>query len=157
MILTKQVAVYLNLVHNRFKQYVFCYLKQNDLDITPEQFLLIDTLWNKGTMSQQKIADSIYKDKNSVTKLVDALEKKGLVVRIADDTDRRQNLIALTQKAEKMKDEAKEVGINCVQSVTEGIPDEDIITFLSVLKRMSENIDDNTETFNLSVANGETI
>ncbi len=157
MILNKQVAVYLNLVHNRFKQYVFCYLKQNDLDITPEQFLLIDALWNKGTMSQQKIADSIFKDKNSVTKLVDALEKKGLVVRIADNTDRRQNLIALTNKAEKMKYDAKEVGINCIQSITEGISDEDIINFISVLKRMSKNMDDNSETLNLSIANGEIV
>ena len=35
-------------------------------------------------MSQQSMADKMQKDKNSVTKLVDALEAKGLVVRQKD-------------------------------------------------------------------------
>ena len=36
----------------------------------------MDTLWNEGKMSQQQIADTILKDKNSVVKLIDGLEKK---------------------------------------------------------------------------------
>lgn len=52
------------------------------------------------------------KDKNSVTKLVDALEHKSLVVRQRGSKDRRENRLILTQKALEMKIGAKETGIS---------------------------------------------
>jgi len=99
MIINKQVGVFLNLVHCKFKQYVNTIFNSHGFNLTAEQFLVMDTLWDEGVMSQQQIADTILKDKNSVTKLIDALEKKGLVERVAGRSDKRQNLIHLTQKA----------------------------------------------------------
>ena len=87
-------------------------MKKYGIELTPEQFLLIDILWNQGTMTQQKVADAMQKDKNSVTKLVDALEQKGLVVRQRGSKDRRENRLILTQKALEMKIGAKETGIS---------------------------------------------
>ena len=78
MLLSKEIAVELNLAACKLKQYTSSKLKQSHVDLTPEQFLVIDMLWNQGPMSQQRMADTIHKDKNSVTKLVDALEKKVL-------------------------------------------------------------------------------
>ena len=93
MILNKQVGVFLNLVHNRFKQHISNCFQENGFNITPEQFLVMDAIWNEGTMSQQQLAHIILKDKNSVVKLIDGLEKKDLVQRVANKVDRRQNLI----------------------------------------------------------------
>ena len=75
MILSKEIAVYLNLSACKLKQYTAAILKQNNVGLTPEQFLLIDLLWNQGSMTQQQMADAMQKDKNSITKLVDALVK----------------------------------------------------------------------------------
>lgn len=60
--------------------------------------MLIDLLWNHGAMSQQQLADLMKKDKNSVTQLVDAIERKGFVVRQQNAQDRRSNTIVLTEK-----------------------------------------------------------
>ena len=80
MILDKQIGVLLNLVHNRFKQHFTALFQEKGYNITPEQFLVMDALWNNGAkMSQQQIADTIIKDKNSVVKLIDGLEKKEMV------------------------------------------------------------------------------
>lgn len=84
MLLSKEIAVYLNLAACKLKQYTAAALRRSNIGLTPEQFLLIDLLWNHGPMSQQSMADKMQKDKNSVTKLVDALEAKGLVVRQKD-------------------------------------------------------------------------
>ena len=89
MILNKKVGVFLNLVHCRFKLYLSTIFQRNGYDITPEQFLVLDTLWDDGVQSQQEIADKIKKDKNSVTKLIDALEKKDYVKRTTFKQDRR--------------------------------------------------------------------
>ncbi len=140
MILNKQVGVFLNLVHCQFKQYLNKIFNKHGFNLTPEQFLVMDTLWDEGVLSQQEIADIIVKDKNSVTKLIDALEKKGLVFRMTDDQDRRLNKIHLTEQAKSLKDEITEVAINSTNNIIKDIPKEDLVAFIKVLNKMSENI-----------------
>ena len=141
MLLSKEIAVSLNLSACMLKKYTAAILKQNKVGLTPEQFLLVDLLWNQGPMSQQKIADLMQKDKNSITKLVDALEKKKLVVRKQDETDRRSNSIILTKKAENMKSGAKETGISMLDHILEGISEEELRGMLSTLAKLSKNMD----------------
>jgi len=140
MLLSKEIAVYLNLAACKFKQYSASMLKKNNVDLTPEQFLLMDILWNEGPMSQQKIADTMMKDKNSITKLVDAMERKGYVVRERNSEDRRSNTVVLTDNAEKMKNGAKETGIAMLDDILEGISDEELKNFLDTLAKMSRNM-----------------
>ena len=116
-------------------------LKKYGVALTPEQFLLIDLLWNQGTMTQQKVADTMKKDKNSVTKLVDALEQKGLVIRQKGSSDRRENCLILTKKALDMKFGAKETGISILEDMIEGISEEELKSFLATLSKLSSNMD----------------
>ena len=89
MLLSKEIAVELNLTGCKLKQFLAAKLRENEVPLTPEQFMLIDLLWNQGEMTQQQLADQLQKDKNSVTKLVDAIERKGFVVRQQNLYDRR--------------------------------------------------------------------
>ena len=140
MILNKQVGVFLNLVHFQFKQYLSKIFQNHGFDLTPEQFLVMDTLWDEGVLSQQQIADIIIKDKNSVTKLIDALEKKGLVKRVAGTSDRRLNKIHLTDLAISMKDDITAIALESTNSIIRDIPKEELINFVRVLNKMSDNI-----------------
>lgn len=141
MLLTKEIAVYLNLVACRFKQYTASLLKKNNIGLTPEQFLTIDILWNQGPMPQYRIADAMQKDKNSVTNLVDALEKKQLVERCRDKNDRRSNLVTLTPKAEAMKDATKQFGISMLDDLLMGIDEKELQSFLATLKKIDKAMD----------------
>ena len=140
MILNKQVGVFLNLVHCQFKQYLNKIFHNHGFNLTPEQYLVIDTLWDEGVLSQQQIADIIMKDKNSVTKLIDALEKKGLVQRKTDEQDRRLNKIHLTEYALNIKEVITEIAIKSTNTIFKDIPREDLEKFVSVLNKMSQNI-----------------
>ncbi len=140
MLLSKEIAVYLNLSACKLKQYTAAILKQNNVGLTPEQFLLIDLLWNQGSMTQQQMADAMQKDKNSITKLVDALEKKGLVLRVKDKTDRRSNKLVLTQSAEMMKSGAKECGISMLDNILTGIDEDELRSFLNTLGKLTDNM-----------------
>jgi len=140
MLLSKRVAVSLNLVACQFKQYTASKLRKNGINLTPEQFLVLDLLWNQGEMSQQRIADNMQKDKNSVTKLVDALETKGLVERKKDPMDRRSNTIVLTPKSEAMKMQTKEFGISMLDGMLLGIDDAELTAFLATLDKLTVNM-----------------
>ena len=141
MLLSKEIAVVLNLTGCKLKQFIAAKLRQEEVPLTPEQFLLIDLLWNHGSMSQQQLADMMQKDKNSVTSLVDAIERKGFVVRRQSKTDRRSNTLVLTEKAELLKPGAKEKGISILDKILEGISEEELRAFLVTLRKLSLNMD----------------
>jgi DNA-binding MarR family transcriptional regulator len=140
MLLSKEIAVELNLTGCKLKQYIAAMLRRQAVPLTPEQFLLIDLLWNHGDMSQQQLADMMQKDKNSVTKLVDAIERKGFVMRRQNINDRRSNTVVLTEKAELLKNEAKTKGISILDAMLEGISEEELRAFLEILHRLNRNM-----------------
>ena len=116
--------------------------KKNNVNLTAEQYLVMDTLWNEGTLTQQAISFIIQKDKNSVTQFIDNLEKKGLVTRLVSKEDRRVNNIVVTEAGMALKDSTKQLAIDTMNKVLEGVPESDVLTFVSVLKQLCSNISD---------------
>ena len=116
-------------------------LSRNDINLTPEQYLVMDILWDAEVMSQQAIADIIQKDKNSVTKFIDSLEKKGLVYRQVNKTDRRVNNIVVSEEGMKLKAKTTEVAIGMMRNVLKNIKEEDLMALDKVMNQIKENID----------------
>lgn len=140
MLLSKEITVELHLTGCKLKQYIAAMLRMMDVPLTPEQFMLIDLLWNHGEMTQQQLADQLHKDKNSVTQLVDAIERKGFVVRQRNSNDRRSNTLVLTEKAELLKLDAKRKGILILDRMLNGISEEELRSFLTTLRKLSDNM-----------------
>lgn len=141
MMLIKEVGVMVNILNCKLKKHIASVFKLEGINLTAEQFLVMDALWNQGEMTQQSIAYIIQKDKNSVTQFIDNLEKKGLVNRVVDSSDRRVNNIRLSQAGMEMKDNTKNVAIDILNDIVEGIPEEDLRTFVKVLNKACDNIE----------------
>ena len=146
MILVKQVGVYVNILNCRLKKYLAEVFKKNNVNLTAEQYLVMDTLWNKGTLTQQAISFIIQKDKNSVTQFIDNLEKKGLVTRSVAKEDRRVNNIVVTAEGMALKDSTKQLAIDTMEKAIDGIGEQDLQTFVTVLKKICSNISDTDKT-----------
>ncbi|MRH92656.1 MarR family transcriptional regulator [Nocardia sp. SYP-A9097] len=56
-------------------------------------------------ISQQEMADALGIDRSEVVRLVDSLEKAGLVTRTRDPEDRRKYRLAITKSGRKLRDE----------------------------------------------------
>lgn len=141
MMVIKEIAVYTNILNSRIKKYFSDILNANNINLTPEQFLVMDLLWDEQSISQQRIADVIQKDKNSVTKFIDSLEKKNLVYRTVNKIDRRINKIELTQEGAALEAASTEVAINFMNDVVKGIDQEDLKTFVRVILQMRDNME----------------
>ena len=143
MMLIKEIAVYVNILNSRIKKYFIDKLQENKIDITPEQFLVLDILWEKQSLSQQNIADIIQKDKNSVTKIIDSLEKKQLARRVMDQRDRRVNKIELTEKALALEEKVTKVAIEFMNDAINGIDKQDLDIFVNVMRQIKDNLENN--------------
>lgn len=140
MLLSKEVIIELHLTGYKIKRYIASMLRQQGVPLTPEQFMLIDLLWNEGEMTQQQLANQLKKDKNSVTMLVDAIESKGLVVRRQNTLDRRSNTVVLTDKALELKEMSKQKGISILDGMLEGISEDELHSFLNTLRLLNQNM-----------------
>jgi len=75
--------------------------------ITVEQWQLLINLNNTNDQFHQQLAENTFKEKSTVTRILDGLEKKALIKRIADTKDRRQKRIRITAKGRKLLDKVK--------------------------------------------------
>ncbi len=139
--LIKEIAVYVNILNSRIKKCFIDRLQQNGINVTPEQYLVLDILWEKQSLSQQNIADLIQKDKNSVTKIIDSLEKKNLVNRVVDQKDRRINKIELTKEGLALEKITTEVAINFMNDTVKDIDGQDLDKLVEVMRKLKDNLD----------------
>lgn len=149
MMLIKEIAVYVNILNSKIKKCFFDRLQEHGINVTPEQYLVLDILWDRQSLSQQNIADIIQKDKNSVTKIIDSLEKKNLVNRVVDQKDRRINKIELTTEGLALEKITTEVAINFMNDVVKDIDNQDLDKFVEVMRKLKDNLDNNND--NLTV------
>lgn len=114
--------------------------KQSGLDITIEQWSVLYQLWKQDGMSQQELCNATFRDKPSITRLVDNLEKQKLVRRIASKEDRRRNLIYLTETAKNLQDQTMELADRTLMEALTGVDEASIELCKSVLQQVYDNL-----------------
>ncbi|MBR5661967.1 MAG: MarR family transcriptional regulator [Bacteroidales bacterium] len=115
--------------------------KGGGFSLSPEQFLVMDTLWDEGVLTQQQIADITMRDKNSIVKLIDGLESRELVRRSSNPDDRRQNLIEVTPYSLSVREKIDALAYESVHGILGDITKKALETFVKVLARMESNMD----------------
>ena len=114
--------------------------KQASVDITIEQWSVLYHLWKENGMSQQQLCDATFRDKPSITRLVDNLEKLKLVKRVASKDDRRKNLIYLTPEAQQLQEQSMELANQTLNESLEGVTNGQIEIAKEVLNKVYENL-----------------
>ena len=114
--------------------------KQANLDITIEQWSVLYHLWKQDGMSQQQLCDATFRDKPSITRLVDNLEKLQLVKRNSSKEDRRMNLIVLTEEGKELEEKCMMLANTTLNEALEGVTNGQIEIAKEVLQMVYENL-----------------
>ena len=70
------------------------------LDITIDQWLVLNAISEKPDLSQLEIAERVFKDASSVTRIIDLLIKKEYLQRETHEWDRRRFSLGLTKEGQ---------------------------------------------------------
>jgi DNA-binding MarR family transcriptional regulator len=114
--------------------------KESGIDITIEQWSVLYHLWKEDGQSQQQLCDATFRDKPSITRLVDNLEKSKLVKRVASKNDRRSNLIFLVKDAKALEQKTLEVANRTLNEALEGVSNDQIEIAKEVLQMVYDNL-----------------
>jgi DNA-binding MarR family transcriptional regulator len=100
--------------------------RQAGLDITIEQWSILYHLWKEDCLRQQELCNRTFRDKPSITRLVDNLEKQGLVNRHPSPTDRRIILECLTPAAQSLQELTLQLANATMEAALTGINKEEV-------------------------------
>lgn len=115
----------------------------NKLEITPEQFIILDLLTEHSTgISMQKISEKIHRDNSAITRSIDILEKKNLVSRVNAEKDRRKKIILITEQGITLLHNAKDIAKQYAKEVAKGLTEKQLNDLFSILKIIQNNINE---------------
>ena len=100
--------------------------RQNGVDITPEQWTVLLFLWERDGVTQQELCNATFKDKPSMTRLIDNMERQHLVVRSSDKKDRRTTLVHLTKTGRELEEKARFIANKTLKEALQGLTLEEL-------------------------------
>lgn len=116
------------------------HMKEKNLPITPDQFRVLTHLWQHDGCSQQDLATGTLRDRANVTRIIDILEREGIVERTDHENDRRIFKIQLTKKGKAIEGDAMACGKAAIDDALRGVTKSDLEICMKVLNRTIENL-----------------
>lgn len=114
--------------------------REEGVEVTPEQWTVLHQLWNKEGVTQQELCVNTFKDKPSMTRLIDNLEKLNLVERRTNKEDRRINMIFLTPAGRNLKEKIQPIVMRSMQMAFEGIGEDELELLRKGMNKIFNNI-----------------
>lgn len=113
------------------------YAAEANIKLTVEEFILLTMIRAKTDQILQNIAIATGKNKSVVMRMIDSLEKKGLVKRTVNPEDRRENLLSTTDMGEQVVAEYHKIEKKLSYELLKGIPEEKVEVFFEVVEEIS--------------------
>jgi len=125
----------------KIKQYLQKRFLYKGLDITVDQWVILYELYVDGTQNQVDLCERVYKDAPTVTRILELLIQKELVVRKTADQDRRRFEISLSSIGRAMVKKVLPDVISFRQTGWKGLSNQDIIHLQRITKKIEQNLD----------------
>ena len=118
-------------------------LKEHKLDeFNPAQGRIMFVLWQKDNIPIHELVEKTQYSKSTLTSMLDNLEKLGFIKRVPSKEDRREILIALTEKDKLLQDKYIDVSREMGSFYYNSFSDQEIDEFEDYLERILENLID---------------
>lgn len=109
--------------------------------LTVEESIILNMISEKSNRISQNIVIETGKNKSVVMRMIDSLEEKGLVQRMVNPNDRRENLLTLTESGEKVRRQYYKLEKLLATDLLKNVDEEDVLTFFKVVEQIGENAD----------------
>ena len=110
-----------------------------------EQGKILFVLWQKDKITQKELASETGLAKNTITVMLEKMEKNNLINRITDENDKRKSLVILTDYAKSLKKTFDEISEEMLKRVYKGFSEEEIDKYEEYLHRIIKNLEEKRE------------
>lgn len=134
----KELGSYIDRTYKVVRQDLINRFKQAGVKLTPEQWVILSKL-GEGDMYQTDLANMSFRDKPTVSRIVDLLVKNKLVERVRDKTDGRKYHVRITPKGNNVIRKAKPAVEESRKLGWTNLSEEEYNTLISTLDKIFTN------------------
>ena len=142
--ITDNTTLCLGFLTNRVGRLLAIHLKtklgKEEFDMPSHCLGILADLWEQDGVIQQDLAIAIVKDKATIARALDLMEKKNIIVRVKDEKDRRNKKIFLTHKGKQLHSKVMLQGDGLLENVKKGISDTEMKSCLNTLDKIYHNL-----------------
>jgi len=124
--------------HQTFLAYAA--IHAHSLDLTLTQFDIVLTLGNAFGMTFKRLGEKTLITKGTLTGVINRLEDKGLVQRVASKTDGRSQVVRLTAEGTALFERAVPEHLDYIHQIFKGYSPEDIAALEAALLRLRKSV-----------------
>lgn len=110
------------------------------VDVSPEEWAVLLILWQKGAQTPGALADVTFRDRTTITRLIDGMVAKEFVVRGADPNDRRRSLVDVSDAGRGLKAQLVPIARVFIAEALDGVAPKDVEATLRTLRKMTLNL-----------------
>jgi len=125
----------------KVKTYTLDEFKANQFPVTKDQWVILKRISEINGSTQKEIANSTFKDPAALTRILDLLEKKGLINRQSSSEDRRVFEIHLTVEGNRLVNRMIPVVQEIRSKALAGLGDEEKALVQNVMNKICFNLD----------------
>jgi MarR family transcriptional regulator, organic hydroperoxide resistance regulator len=140
VVLEKALPFLIHACYQQLRSLTYKEFLGHGLELTPEQWVVLVRLWEKDEQSQSALSASTLRDRPTMSRILDTMEKSGLVERSVDPNDARSRLVKLTRTGKSLQPKLVPVAKKLVQRLESGIAERDLETTHRTLSRMLANL-----------------
>ena len=137
---TRLLINHISRIRDKAHAFLLKQLKEHHMKgIAPTHGDILWALLSRGELSMKDLAESIHRDKSTVTALVNKLVKFGYVKKRTDVNDSRVNLISLTPKGLELKDDVMDISKALREKAYQGLSEKDKKVLMKLLDKIYQN------------------
>ena len=115
-------------------------LEEKNIDLSKTQFLILQKAFINEGVCQNELAFFANRNKSSLTRMINTLEKKNYIARIPSKEDKRINKLFITKEGKNILEEVRPLFVEIIQLVEKGLSEEEIESTIKVLMKIQKNI-----------------
>lgn len=139
--LEKAVAYWLLRANAAVRTEMYRAFRVLDVEMTPEQWVVLVRLWSQDGLSQTQLCDLTHKDKTTMSRILALMQKRGWVVRKALPEDLRQYQVRLTPKGRGLEKSAASVARSMVARLEAGFSEMELLALRKSLQLLVKNLE----------------
>ncbi len=140
IVVDNALGFWLHRVYQASRNEMYRAFREVGEDITPEQWAVLIRLWERDGRSQSELSDATFRDRPTMSRILDVLEREGIVERRVDPDDQRARLVHLTRRGRALEKKLVPIVERIVRSMTRGLDQRDLVTTRATLARMFDNL-----------------
>ena len=140
VILQKALPFLIHACYQQIRSVTYKEFSAHGLELTPEQWIVLVQLWNEDGQSQSALSELTLRDRPTLSRILDTMEKANLVERAVDARDARSRLIKLTRRGRSLQAELVPLAKKLVARLERDISARDLEVTHRTLGRMLQNL-----------------